>query len=185
MTVAFIVDGQTEKKIVQCICPNSVVRMTQLNGCDVAVSALVKRFVSFIKLFKDRYYPIIIVCDREGRDITAEELEKRILDGLIQSEIPINNIIVSVPDRMIENWIIADKEYMVETIGVADYNVEDGENGKSIIKLMYDGLGLSYHELAVGASLFPKLKASRISVRSPSFGRLAKAGANYCYWLRQ
>ena len=52
MGCAFIVDGQTEKKIVQHLCRDAPVRMTNLNGKDVSIAAIAKRVSSLIKLLK-------------------------------------------------------------------------------------------------------------------------------------
>jgi hypothetical protein len=63
MGAAFIVDAPTEKKILQGLCPDSPIRMTNLNGKDVAIAAIAKRVSSLLKLLKGRYYPVIILVD--------------------------------------------------------------------------------------------------------------------------
>ena len=57
---AFIVDGYTEKNLIDKICPNRPVRRTDLNGKSVTLDAIALRLASYIRLFNNKFYPIII-----------------------------------------------------------------------------------------------------------------------------
>jgi len=105
---AFIVDGFTERNIIQNICPGAPIRRTDLNGKDVSVEAMAKKIASLIRLLNNRHYPIIILVDKESRKISCKEMISK-LEASIKSE-GINNLDfrVGVADRMLENWIIAD-----------------------------------------------------------------------------
>jgi len=75
---AFIVDGFTEMKIIQRLCPGKPVSRTDLNGKDVALEAMSKRIASAIRLFGNRYYPIIILVDKEQREIEFNVMAEQI-----------------------------------------------------------------------------------------------------------
>ncbi|WCS24831.1 hypothetical protein LOK46_27510 [Methylobacterium sp. NMS14P] len=107
MSIAFIVDGVSEKKIIQRLCGDATVRITQLNGRDVTLSAIVDKVESFIRLFKDRFSPVYVVVDRESRDIASEDMEQQLREMLAAKNIDVGGIVFCCPDRMIENWIIA------------------------------------------------------------------------------
>jgi hypothetical protein len=79
MSAAFIVDGVTEKRIVQGLCPGSPVRMTNLNGKGVTPAAIAKAVYSLISLLKGRHYPVFVICDREGRIETSAVIEEALL----------------------------------------------------------------------------------------------------------
>jgi len=64
MSVAFIVDGYTEKKVLQRLCPGCPIRMTNLNGSDVSIEAIAKIVNSLVKLLKGRSFPVLIIFDR-------------------------------------------------------------------------------------------------------------------------
>jgi len=67
---AFIVDGYTELKIVQNICPGQPIKRTDLNGKSVTIVAMAKKIAWHIRLLGNRYYPIIILVDKEEREIS-------------------------------------------------------------------------------------------------------------------
>src|SRR6185437_1125007 len=103
----------TEKKIIQKLCPDSPVRMTNLNGKSVSIPAIAKRISSFLTLLKGRYYPVLILVDREGRPETSEAIEEELVRELVgQYGCKPQDIVVSCPDRMIENWMLADAELL-------------------------------------------------------------------------
>src|SRR5687767_14837605 len=58
---AFIIDGFTEKLIVQKICPGKRVTRTDLNGKTVTIDAIAKKISSLIRALGNKYYPIIII----------------------------------------------------------------------------------------------------------------------------
>ncbi len=179
---AFIVDGHLERNFIQKVCPGKKVRILNCNGHAVSVKAIAKRIATHCRLFKGKYYPIIIWVDREDRDVSttefANELEQAISEEGIQDQ-----IILGVADRNIENWIIADKLTVrkeAETVGKYP-GVTDGYNGKSKIKQIIEG----YHETTTGVELLTRCYASRM-ICSPSFKafyeKLPKKG---CWWLER
>jgi Domain of unknown function (DUF4276) len=175
MPIAFIVEGQMEKRIVQRICAGKKVTLLGTNGVDVSVEQIVKRAVTQIQLLKDSYFPIILLIDREGRSETASELRRGIVKALETQGIA-KDIIVSVPDRMIENWIIA---------GSTDIEECESRNGKSVLSRHLRTRGEFYHETTVGVDLFCSIDPKRARSRSASFRAFASDVEPFCPWLRR
>lgn len=160
---AFIVDGFTEKLILGKICPGNPIRRTDLNGNSVTIKAIANKISSLIRLLNNKYYPIIIVIDREDREQNCEEIIEQLETELIEKGHVNDNLRINVADKMLENWIIADwtkisdkEEKPQET---------DGLRGSSIIK-KHKG---SYGKTTDGVELFTKANPSIIYENSPSF----------------
>lgn len=184
MSAAFIVDGLTEKKIIQSICENSPVRMTNLNGKSVSLDAIAKAVRSLLTLLKHRHYPVFIIVDREERSLSSQAMEFELSRLICKDELDPSNIIVSCPDRMIENWILGDKLLLEQELGV-EIGDHEGQNGKAILKAFLKEKGLGYHELTVGVELFRKLNPRTVELNSASFHRVKERGHSFCLWLRR
>lgn len=130
---AFIVDGFTELKIIQNICPGRPVKRTDCNGKDVELEAIAKKIALHIRLLGNRYYPIIILVDKENRNISFEEMAEQLRQKLIEEGITDQDLRIGVADRMIENWILADWERFTGSINNKPDNT-DGNNPTTIIK---------------------------------------------------
>lgn len=128
---AFIVDGFTEKNIIDQICPKRPIRRTDLNGKDVTLDAISERLALHIRLLGNRYYPIIIIIDKENRTQSCEEICKYIYRKLNSLGICNQDIRISIADKMIENWLIADTS-IFEPNEVP--NKFDGVNGAFILR---------------------------------------------------
>ncbi len=133
----FFIDGQMEKKIIQALCPNQPIRVTGLNGKDVTVKAIAKKIAPLIRLLGNKFYPIVILLDKEARKITFEEMANQTKEALIEEGITDQDLRIGVADRMIENWILADWETFA---GKKTKPPEtEGINGSSIIKKVKGG----------------------------------------------
>jgi hypothetical protein len=184
MSLAFIVDGLTEKKIVQKLCKGVTVRTLGLNGKDVALPALAKAAFSLIKLFKGRRYPIVMIVDREGRNASSKDIEAELTDLLRDLGVPASDIIVCCPDRMIENWMLADDKYFEEIYDIKLTDAYEGTHGKRDIRRLLLLKKISYHEIAVGVEIFCCIDPKRVSNNSESFCRLRDRVGPFCAWLR-
>jgi hypothetical protein len=185
MSVAFIVDSYTEKKILQKLCYGAPIRMTNLNGVDVSITAIAKAVASLIRLLKGRHFPIVVVFDREGRGESSEALEqslRRLLGELYDGE---EEIIISCPDRMIENWMLGDATYFRNAFGIELPQNFEGENGKSWIRRVLREKNITYDELTVGVGIFCNIDTKVVSSSSKSFNRLQRQANPYCPWLRR
>lgn len=162
---AFIVDGFTEKLIIGRLCPGKPVRRTDLNGKDVSIEAIANKVASLIRLLNNRYYPIIVVIDREERKEDIQSIIDKLLAELNKRGLNKEDIRINVADRKIENWIIADWEI----IGDIESKPKDtdGLNGVAIIKKNLR----SYTKTTDGVDLFIKANPSIIYKNSPSYKR--------------
>lgn len=108
MNPAFIVDGFTERNIIQNICPGAPIRRTDLNGKDVSIEAMAKKIASLIRVLNNRHYPVIILVDKESRDMSCKEMIVKLEESIKKEGINNLDLRVGVADRMLENWILAD-----------------------------------------------------------------------------
>jgi len=99
---AFFVDGQTEQRSLHNICPGNPIRIIGCNGDNVSIDAIAKRLTTLIKVLNNKYYPIVILIDREGRTDKCEKIAIDLRDALIQYGVK-DEILIGVCDRMIEN----------------------------------------------------------------------------------
>jgi hypothetical protein len=187
MGIAFIVDGQMEKRIVQRLCKDATVKVTSLNGRSVQINRMIEVIASFLKLMKDRCFPVVILVDREGRDISSAEIERHIRDGLKKLGYDERNLIVSSPDRMIENWIIAGNPRCDQSTDLFSPAIQDcdGRNGKTEVKRSLRARNLSYSETGNGVDLFCSMDFERVSSNSESFYRFYANIQGYCPRLRR
>ena len=186
MGIAFIVDGHQEKLIVQRLCEGAPVRMTLLNGKDVKLAAISKAVIILVKLLKGRHFPIVVIIDREDRPISAVDIESQIRADLESAGCAADDIIVSCPDRMIENWILAGNprcngnDKLLVEVG----NGVEGSAGKKIIKQELKRHDIVYDETGNGVELFCNMNLQCAADNSPSFRRLFNELKEYCPKLR-
>jgi hypothetical protein len=179
---AFFVDGQTEQRALHQLCPGQPIRIIGCNGITVTMEAIAKRLATHIKLLNNRNYPIVVLIDREGRKESVidikEELELEIAKFNLNLE-----ILIGVCDRMIENWILADKENFKSYIGLKKKLKEktfEGLSGKPKLKKYYP----EYHETTDGVKLLSSSNPQVLYDSSPSFNLFVNTvkGLN-CEWL--
>ncbi len=186
MSAAFIVDGHTEKQILQRLCQDTPIRMTNLNGKDVSITAIAKAVSFFMKLFKDRYFPVFVIFDREGSEQSSEGLEELLKEELIsQYCIDAKQLIVACFDRMLENWMLGDTIYFYETYDIQIVECHEGKNGKSIIRRLLAEKDVTYHELTVGVEIFSHIDPHVVCKANASFNCFCNRADPYCNWLRR
>lgn len=182
---AFFVDGQMEKLILQKLNINAHIRITGLNGKNVTISAIAKKISPSIRLLEKRCDPIIILIDREGRQIGGEKIIRHLSKKLKENGVK-NNLIIGVANRMIENWILSDWDNFISIIKITPSSVKsssfEGNYGKSILKEYYP----TYQETTDGPRLFCNARASIIRSNSKSFNEfitpIMSLNCN-CKWL--
>jgi hypothetical protein len=151
---AFIVDGFTEKNIIDKICPNRPIRRTDLNGKDVTLDAIADRLSSYIRLFNNKYYPIIIIIDKENRTLNCEEISKYLKEKLDLAGFNNQDIRISIADKMVENWLIADVSIFKKN---EIPNKIDGINGASILKKKFGSYSKSTDCLKIVKTFNPSI----------------------------
>ena len=178
MRPAFLVDGVTEQKFIQLVCKGRPVKIINCNGSSVSASAIAKRAASLIRLWGGKFFPIILIVDREGRREAAAAFCTALRESIVAEGVN-DQVIIGVADRMIENWMIADPA--VWPAHEIEDNV-DGFGGVGKVKKMMP----DYDKAARGAGLLAKSRCSEICRRSESFSALfAQLTALRCAWLRR
>ena len=135
-----------------------------MNGKSVTLEAMSKKIASAIRILGNRHYPIIILVDKEQREIefnTMAEQIKTILQEIYN--ITDQDLRIGVADRMIENWIIADWE----TFAGEEKKPNDieGTNGTAQIKKIKG----SYGKTTDGVKMFLEARQEIIYENSPSY----------------
>jgi hypothetical protein len=180
---AFLVDGVMEQRILSQICPNKPVRRLNCNGTDVPLEIIVKKVEFHIRLLNNRYFPIVILLDREKRSKTCNEIVAE-LSKLLNDRGFAGQFVVGVVDRCIENWILADWGSVIEQFGFppAKKKVLEGTQGKTELKRLLPA-GVLYHEPTWGADLFLCCRAENIYQNSASFRYFFDQLSLPCAWL--
>jgi hypothetical protein len=179
---AFLVDGYTEKLVLEKLCPNKKINRINCNGNSVSIESLAKRICSLIRLMNNNFYPIIILVDREERELTSAEMQIAIKEEIEKSGIN-NDIRIGVCDRMIENWILSDWENFIKRCNQIDIEKPDntdGIKGKAFIKRLYP----NYQETTDGVNLLLQSDPSVLYSSSPSFKKFVDQLKDIkCDWL--
>ena len=184
---AFLVEGVLEQKFVQATCPSAPVRRIGCNGDDVAIEAIAERVGTQARLLQRKYNPIVVVFDREGRDVSCDDIRARLLE-LLKTEGLTGDIVVGIPDRDIETWILADFERFLEAAGVQPEMVLDsfeGIKGKSRIRAFLKD-GRPYVETVQGVAWLKNSRPAILRKTNRSFSKLFdELVALDCWWLQQ
>jgi hypothetical protein len=181
-SIAFFVDGQHEQRFIQNVCPGNVVRLINCNGKDVEMSAISKRIASLCRLLHGKCHPIIIVIDREQRKKPADDLICELLKNLKDEGVN-DELIIGMPDTMIENWILADDEVINQhsfKILNPELTLEGTKGSYEITKYIR-----SYNKTTIGVSLLKKCRPSKM-VKSKSFNDfISRINKDLCWWTNR
>lgn len=182
---AFLVEGDLEQNFIQITCPGVPVQKIGCNGDSVTIEAIAKRVGTLGRLLHKRCSVLIVIFDREQRIETALQIETAFIAALKNEGIQVP-VIVGIPDRDIESWILADPEAFAQSarITVPDFTIPiDGTKGKTQIKKLI-GTGRSYVETIDGVRWLKSCRASEMKSKSHSFGRFAASLKDLsCWWL--
>ncbi len=180
---AFIVEGVMEQRIVQRLCPGTKVVRTGCNGDDVPMQTMAKFIWQQIRLMNNKYYPIIILMDRERRDETCAELSASLRKNLAECGASPDQLIISFVDRSIENWILCDTDNIECQHGNLrrPFEFREGHTKGTLESLLPEGI--LYHETTVGVSLFCGANVQKLYAKSPSFRIFADLANISCKWL--
>jgi hypothetical protein len=184
---AFIVDGDQEQRIVQRICPGSPVKRLQCNGKDVVLDAAAERIASLIRLLGGKCYPVIVVFDREGRKESAAEICAGLRE-LLQDKGVSEQLVIGVPDRMIENWTLADWDSVCQKCRIgaraSGGKCFEGTYGKSQVRKLLPS-GRKYEETTDGVDWFIAADRAAMVLRSASYHAFdSQLTGLSCRWLQ-
>jgi hypothetical protein len=184
---AYLVEGDMEQDFIQSICPGAPVQKIGCNGHTVSVEAIAKRVGTLGRMLQRRCSPIVVIFDREERPLSALELEGAFLTA-VQKEGITATLIIGIPDRDIEAWILADLKAFAESAGISlpqNAGPFEGTKGKSGIKALLPA-GKSYVKTMDGVKWLKNANPAEIAKQSPSFLRLQKQlTVLECWWLQR
>jgi Domain of unknown function (DUF4276) len=184
---AFLVEGDLEQAFIQNVCVGAPVRKIGCNGDSVSIEAIAKRVGTLGRLLQKNYDPIVVVFDRERRSETSEQLERALLEA-VSAEGLSGTVIVGVPDRDIEVWMVADREVFRQNANLSDgcdISLCEGYKGKAFIKQLLKEVSRPYVETIDGPVWLKKARTNHIAAHSPSFARLADCLKDIgCWWLK-
>lgn len=163
----FIVDGQMEQMIINHFCPDKPVRLLNCNGKDVSIEAAAKKASSLIRLMK-RNYPVILIFDREKRVESSEEIARKLFDEIQKCGVNNVEVIIGVPDKMMENWMLADIKSINSHFDLHENQQNfEGTGGKSKIKQLVNPK--TYSETHDGPELAKRCDLLTVYSNSVSF----------------
>jgi Domain of unknown function (DUF4276) len=129
---------------------------------------------------------LVVVFDREKRLETCDQIKSALIQALCSEGIS-SRIVIGIPDRDIESWIVADPEMLRSSAKIArDTQISccEGRKGKSVIKSLL-GHGQYYVETVHGQLWLKKSRASVIASNSASFAAFATELSDLdCWWLQ-
>jgi hypothetical protein len=176
-----------EKLVVEALCPGSAVRTINCNGDEVSLEAIAKRVGSLARLVQKRFSPVVVVVDREARQDPSAKIKRDLSALLIREDINVP-IVIGIPDRMIENWILADFEAIARCVKVktkVSGQEFEGTSGEVKLKQLLPE-DLTYVKTIHGVEWFQKCDAETIRQHSPSFRDFINAMTDVkCPWLAQ
>jgi hypothetical protein len=186
-----LVDGRTEiialrSKLQREFGIVPALRRAGCNGRDVSVEAYVAASLgTLLTSLRGPWLHIVCIVDREGRSTSSENFALKLHEVII-SEVLENakyhkeeletKILVCVPDRMFENWILADVEGIkrLKTLirEFATQKQYDGMNGASELRKI---MKRKYNKVIHAPKLFSLVSFKRGKTNSPSFNRFVEA----------
>jgi hypothetical protein len=154
--IAALVEGHTETHFVKAAYPRAIVQRCLPNGKDVHIDLIIETIHDRMEILGGDIKKVIIIFDREGRIETAEQIHSYVREKLNKL---CNNrkFYIGVSDKQIENWIVADNEYLRKIYNKIEYQYPgDGTSGKEILKKLH------------GTDQAPGDKAKMLKLTTPS-----------------
>lgn len=170
-----------EQRFIQSICPGTKVVTIGCNGRDAPMKTVALFILKHLRLMKDRFYPVYIWLDREGRDRAAIQLIDELTTEIKSSGF--SDFVIGMPDRHTETWILHDWELITSrcsTPPVRPVTIE-GSFGKSLLRKFLP----EYTEVIMGVELLKSANVARIYESSPSFALFADQINMRCWWLEK
>ena len=129
-----LVEGHTETHFINAAYGNAIVQRPIANGKDVGLDVIAEAIVEHLNTISGSISRVVILLDREGRQMSAKEMRDEILKRLEPSKGG-RTIYLGVSDRQIENWIVADQNSMRARFSDSNYTYPgDGCSGKHLLK---------------------------------------------------
>jgi len=158
--IAALVEGHTETHFVKAAYPRAIVQRCLPNGKDVDIDVIIETIHDRMEILGGDIKKVLIIFDREGRTESAEYIQNYVREKL--SKICNNRTFyIGVSDKQIENWIVADSDYIGKRYIKPEYKYPgDGTSGKEILKRLH------------GTDQAPGDKARMLKLTTPSQSKL-------------
>jgi hypothetical protein len=162
--IVALVEGHMETHFVRSTYGNAVVQRPFPNGRTVDLDLIVESIRDQLETVGGDITKVVILLDREGRDIPAPDMLKYLQDELGKCTSN-RNLYIGVSDRQIENWVVADEDHMREKFDAPNYQyVGDGTSGRTTLEKLNGG-DAGYRDKAY---LLKSCSATGAARRSPS-----------------
>jgi hypothetical protein len=150
---AFIVEGRMEQLIAAKICPGQPIKKIGCNGDEAPIAVMAKFVSAQIKILNNKYYPIVIVFDRENRQSTCEQIRLEMIN-ILQNDYGYadQDIRIFVCDRMTEDLYLADIDTIVNHYKLPPYADQNFSGKGGLARLLEPKI--RYHETTYGVEIF-------------------------------
>jgi hypothetical protein len=148
------------------------------------MKTLCQRIETHFRVFSNRYYPIVVIFDRENRPQTPRELLDEINAILADKKLDPAQFIFLISDRDIEVMFVChhtkDGEF-IDT-GCPETTNVDGVAGESELRNRLSKRGIAYHKTTVGMTIFKKIRPLIVASKSENFRRFRDQIVTMCKW---
>jgi hypothetical protein len=154
------------------------------NGSGWSVDALSTQIVTFYLARDANADAFVIWLDRERRPESADAVCDAIRKALSAAGADVAKIHILVGDKMVENIILSDQDFIRSTFGDPTYVYEhEGKGGKHILKSMYKAIGENYRETKHGVAAMKAIRLQRCAQNSPSVLSFLRTFKFPCWWV--
>lgn len=172
--LGIIVDGQGDFAALQARFKGTfkILKTDGPRGHSVDIRKIVHGSRKQIEILKTlKYSEVIVLLDYEMRNISyvkfLEELKRQFAELTIGITIHI-----AVPNIMMENWYLADIEYLSKRKKFLKDNIKqknyEGKHGKKELKKLFNK-GFTYNEVDHGREMFEIIRFTIVKTNSQSF----------------
>jgi 5S rRNA maturation endonuclease (ribonuclease M5) len=182
--VGIVVDGQGDYAALKARFKDRyrIVKTDGARGHEAPISKIAKSSLKQILILKGlKCSKIIILLDFEARTTSYSDFLSEMENAFsyLCADITVH---VAAPNRMIENWFLADiaylsskKAFLRNGLGQKNY---EGKNGKAEIKRLFVK-NATYNEIIHGAQMFATIRFDVASSNSPSFAAFCQIIKSY------
>lgn len=154
------------------------------NGCGWSVPALCEQIRTFFKARNFSGDHVTVWLDRESRVETSAQISDAIRAMFTEEGLSTQKLSIMVCDKMTENVILADENFIREEFALPDYAYDaEGTGGKHRLSELFKRAGVSYKETFHGSNCLKKIRLRRSGASSPSVLSFLNSMTLDCWWL--
>ena len=181
--IAFV-EGTMERMFININMP--YIRVVPIsNGSSYTASTMCDQIEAKYALTQESFDLIIIWMDKERHPWCDQNFCTNLISRLVSRGADAQKIKICIPNRMTENFILADEVLMKKEIGLVDYKyVAEAKNGKKMLSDFLKGKGVSYQETIHGIKLMKQMRLAHSAQVSPSASSFLSSLNLPCWWLQ-